>query len=271
VEATKHGIFLNKPEIAALLVFTGDGDAYSVVHFQVGGSGKLKVGATDGRKSVECTAKATDAVQGEWAVDREFLDKRRRAMDGATELMRLEIGAGGSVLRIALVSKENGDEKEGSKWSRDAASTQISLSKIEKDLKAPRSRDHQGSWCAFDPDEVSRCLRRLKIATDNCPITEWPPKAPDQLKHYECSGNGGRWVAAFKPVDVVAPGDRSDEPEDEDEGAPGRNDRQAKLDLADRAKAKAKGDDGGIVDDDYKPEGAPPKLATEKKRKAKKS
>lgn len=238
--ATKKGIEINREELWALLSFTGDSEQYSVVHARVNGSGKLEMAATDGKRSVECVAKSDGAEPFEVAIDAAFLKKCKDAIDGKhgeSLLIRLK-DAG---LKDALVvDKESGKTVAPIGWNRDAATTQVTMTEVVRSLRVPNDADHTGSWCAIDPDVLSG-LTRVRVATDGCPVTLYPPKEPTLPMHFECRSDGGHWKGAITPEKVIAPGGEADEPEDEDETAPGRPDRQTKLDLEDR---RAKKDTG---------------------------
>jgi hypothetical protein len=267
--ATKKGIEINREELWALLSFTGDSEHYSVVHARVNGSGKLEMAATDGKRSVECMAKSDGAAPFEVAIDAAFLTKCKDAIDGKHgESLLIRVTSSG-IKDALVVDKESGKTIAPIGWNREAATTQVTMGDVVKGLRVPSDANHQGSWCAIDPDALSG-LNRVRVATNKCPITIYPPSEPTMPLHFEARGDGGHWKGAITPERVVAPGGEADEPEDDDEDAPGRNDRQTRLDLADRAKAK-KGDDL-VVDDDYDPEAGDdePPLPTEKKRRGRK-
>jgi hypothetical protein len=68
-----QSVFMSKAEIWALLSFAGDSAAYAKVHFRIGGSNKLDVGSSDGKRSVTCRAKAEKSdVKGKWALPCSF-------------------------------------------------------------------------------------------------------------------------------------------------------------------------------------------------------
>jgi hypothetical protein len=256
MKATQKGIEINREELWALLEFTGDSEEHSAVHFRVNGSAKLEVAATNGKRSVECIAKADKAEPIEIAIDSDYLEKCRVALDKGQSLL-IEVGAKG-VKNVAVIDTKSGDKIiPVLSWHRDAASTQLTLTSIAKELKLPKDANWMGSWVAFDPVALNP-LDRIKVATNGCPITLWPPKDPGSALQFEARSESGHWKASILPERVIAPGDER-EKEDEDD-APGRNDRQARLDLADRAKSKPKAENGEDAD-------APPKLATEKPKR----
>lgn len=249
--ATKKGIEINREELWALLSFTGDTEQHSCVHFRVNGSAKLEAAATDGKRSVECVAKADNAVPGEWAIDAEFLELCRHACDAPEKSILIRLSSAG--VRDAHVVDESGEMIAPLGWHRAAASSQVTMTEVVGGLRVPNDAGYRGSWCAIDPADVLRGLSRVRVASDDCPITIYPPAEPSTPLFFECRSDRGHWKGAFVPEKVVGPGEEADEPEQADEGAPGRNDRQTKLDLADRAKAK--GDEDVVVDDDYEPDG----------------
>lgn len=281
MKATAKGIEINREELWALLSFTSEKEEFSAVHFRVNGRAKLEAAATDGKRSVECIAKAEKAEPGEWAIDAAFLEKCRSAL-GKDESLIIELTKSG-LKDARVVNMESGDTICPIGWNREAASTQMSMSGIVAGLKLPDDKNHVGSWVAIDP-EVLRGLTRVKVATDGCPITLWPPKDPNSTLFFEATGEAGHWKGAIVPETVLGPGEEADEPADEDDDAPGRNDRQTRLDLADRAKApKAKAEeepddeDDGVIDDEeaeqlkaQQAETDEPELATAKPHKQRK-
>lgn len=267
--ATKKGIEINREELWALLSFTGGGEQHSCVHFRVNGSSKLEAASTDGKRSVECVAKADGAVPGEWAIDSEFLELCRHACDAPEKSILIRLSSAG--VRDAHVVDEAGEMIAPIGWHRAAASSQVTMTEVVRGLKVPNDSGYQGTWCAIDPAAALRGLTRVRVATDDCPVTIYPPSEPTAPLYFECRSERGHWKGAIVPEKVIGPGEEADEPEDEDEGAPGRNDRQTRLDLAD--KANAKGTDDVVVEDDYTPDGASEDgepLPTEKKRKVRK-
>jgi hypothetical protein len=148
-----------------------------------------------------------------------------------------------------IVDSESGDTISTINWNREAANTQITMREIVGGLKVPNDKNHTGSWCAIDP-EVLRGLTRVRVATDGMPVTIYPPSDPTAPLYFEARSETGHWKGSVVPEAVLGPGDGREEEPDEDEGAPGRNDRQTRLDLADRAKAEAKTDAGDGTEDD---------------------
>jgi hypothetical protein len=272
MRATAKGIEINREELWALLAFTGDSEQYSAIHFRVNGRSKLEAAATDGKKSVECIAKAEQAEPIEIAIDAGYLEKCRAAL-ASGEALIIELGPKG-VKNIAIVDLESGKKIMPTiGWNRDAATTQVTMGTIVGGLKLPSDKNHTGTWAAFDP-AAWKALDRIKVATDGCPVTQWPPVNPSSPLYFEARSDEGHWKASVLPEKVLGPGEERDEPEDEDEGAPGRNDRQTRLDLADRAKAPKAEAESGIVDDNTGEDAdeTEPELGTEKrKRKVKAS
>ncbi len=259
--ATKKGIEINREELWALLSFTGDSEQHSCVHFRVNGSAKLEAAATDGKRSVECVAKADNAVPGEWAIDAEFLELCRHACDAPEKSILIRLSSAG--VRDAHVVDESGEMIAPLGWHRAAASSQVTMTEVVGGLRVP-----------IDPADVLRGLSRVRVASDDCPITIYPPAEPSTPLFFECRSDRGHWKGAFVPEKVVGPGEEADEPEQADEGAPGRKDRQTRLDLADRAKAAPKDDSDPVIDDEeadrLKAEQQGKPLATEKPRKGSK-
>jgi hypothetical protein len=273
-KGTKRRAHFNREELWALLSFTGDGDQYGVVHLRINGRSALEAAATDGKRAVECVGKAKDCAAGEWAIDAAYLEQCRSALTKGEALV-LELTDKG-IGAALIVDSESGDTISTINWNREAANTQITMREIVGGLKVPNDKNHTGSWCAIDP-EVLRGLTRVRVATDGMPVTIYPPSDPTAPLYFEARSETGHWKGSVVPEAVLGPGDGREEEPDEDEGAPGRNDRQTRLDLADRAKSKPKAEgDDGIVPDDYDPEAGEgsndtpePELETAKPRKTK--
>lgn len=282
MRADEKGIHLSKAEAHMLLAFTGEGAMHSVVHFRIGGGGKLNAGASDGKRSIYGSAKAErGAPKGKYSVDREFLELARASLKEPEHALRLElVGPNDGLPRAHIVDAETGDGISYSEWHRKAdEDKQLTLDEIHEGIVIPDDRAYRGSWCAIDPAALGP-LRRLSLAVEKQPVTVFPPETEAQPLRFEVRHAAGHWTGSILTERVLGPGEERDEPEDEDEGAPGRNDRQTRLDLADRAKASAKTDSGdGIVEDDYDPEAAAgdadagetpePELETAKPRKTK--
>jgi hypothetical protein len=272
MRADEKGIHLSKAEVWTLLAFTGDGAMHSVVHFRVGGAGKFAAGASDGTRSVYAQGKADKgATKGKWSLDREFLELARSSLKEPEHALRIEpVGPNKSLPRAYIVDAETGEPISHSEWHRPAQEEkQLTLEKIAEGIPIPDDKGYRGSWAAIDPFALGP-LRRLSIAVDKQPITIYPPETEQQPIRFEVRSETGHWTGSIVTERVLGPGEERDEPEAEDDDAPGRDDRQTRMDLADRAKS---GTDDGIVDDDYAggDGDATPKLATEKKRKGKKS
>lgn len=269
MQATKKGIEINREELWALLSFCGEGEHHACVHFRVNASGKLEAASTTGRRYVEAIGKADGAATGQWPIDSDFLEKCRRALESSDERLLIELTSAG-LKGAKIVDSTSGKMKCPIGWNREAATTQLTLPDIVALLDVPQDANHTGTWTAFDP-EVLAPLNRVKVATDGCPITWYPPKMPEAPMHFEAvAKDGTSWRGAIVPEKVIGPGREADEPPKPDEGAPGRKDRQVTLDLAAKAKEPKpeKPADDGIVDDDYVPDGATePPLATRKKNK----
>jgi hypothetical protein len=77
----------------------------------------------------------------------------------------------------------------------------------------------------------------VRVAADDCPITIYPPSEPTAPLHFECRSERGHWKGAVVTERVLGPGEENDEPPDEDEGAPGRKNKNWQLDLADKFRA----------------------------------
>jgi hypothetical protein len=269
--ATKKGIEINREELWALLSFTGDGEQYSVVHARVNGSAKLEMAAADGKRSVECVAKSDGAVPFEVAIDAAFLTKCKDAIDGKHgESLLIRLTSSG-VKDALIIDKESGKTIAPIGWNRESSTTQVTMASIVSGLRVPSDANHTGSWCAIDPDHL-RGLARVRVATDGCPVTIYPPSDPTAPLHFECRSEGGHWKGAITPEAVIAPGGEAEEAPDEDEDAPGRRNKNWQLDIADqlkanRAKEEAKAavarvmadddddeEDGGAVIDDEEAE-----------------
>lgn len=281
MKASKQGIEINKAELGALLFFAGKNDQ-AVVKFRVGAGAKLVVGASDGKRAVECEANAADAERGEWLVPASYLELLRRGVNkGRTEvLLRVTVkGLKDAVLRGAISRDEHQEVLD----KTNGTSTQVSMESLHKLVKDVQLT---GSWFAIVPKHVNKALDVISKAADGCPITLYPPREPTEHVLFEASGDGGRWRGKLQPAAVVAPGDEAEEEETADddnqpelpmgagkrgwpkrpsgEGA-GVTSSPGKPDVVHEAKSsKGKGDDDGIVDDDYD---ADSELPTQKKRK----
>jgi len=277
--ASKKGIEINREQLWALLSFCGEGEHHACVHFRINGSGKLEAAATSGKRSVEAIAKAEGGATGEWAIDSAFLEKCRLSMVGDGETLLIRLTPKG-LTDAWIVEAKTGKMIAPIGWNREAATTQVTMTDIVSGLRVPDDKNHTGSWCAFDPEHL-RGLTRVRVATEGCPITFYPPTEPTAPMHFEAVGKDGtRWRGAILPEKVLGPGQEADEPPEADEGAPGRSDRQVKLDLKARAakprEDDAGGDDGIIEDEDaerMKAEQAAsaPTLSTQKKKPQRKA
>jgi hypothetical protein len=247
-KGTRRRAHFNREELWALLSFTGKGDQYGVVHLRINGRAALEAGATDGKRAVECIGKAKDCAAGEWAIDSAYLEQCRAALKKGEALV-LELTDKG-IGAALIVDAESGDTISTINWNREAANTQITMREIVGDLKVPKDKNHTGSWCAIDP-EVLRGLTRVRVATDGMPVTIYPPSEPTAPLYFEARAETGHWKGSVVPEAVLGPGDGRDEPDDEDDGAPGNsaNARQTRLDLADRAKVPKADADDGIIED----------------------
>jgi hypothetical protein len=269
MRADEKGIHLSKAEVWTLLAFTGEGAMHSVVHFRVGGGGKLAAGASDGKRSVHAQAKAEKgAAKGKWSLDREFLEIARSSLKEPEHALCIQpVGPNKDLPRAYIVDAETGDEITHSEWHRPAhEEKQLTLDQISEGIVLPDDRGYRGSWCAIDPFALGP-LRRMSIAVEKQPITIFPPETEAQPLRFEVRSESAHWTGSILTERVLGPGEERDEPE-ANEGAPGTeaNARQTRMDLADRTKASS---DDGIVDDDYAGEDgdAPPKLATEKPKR----
>lgn len=264
MQASKNGIEISKAELGLLLHFAGGPTKDGVVKFRIAGSGRLTACSGDGKKSVEVIAKAGDAEDGEWAVPATFLETLRRGINkGKTEAI-LEVNGKG-LKHARLRGAASKDKQIGIEDESNGTSTQLSIDKVHKELESG-SKQLSGSWFAFLPKNFARPLDVMSKAADGCPITAYPPKEATDHVYFEASCEGGRFRCMLPTAAVVAPGDEADE--DDDEPAPGKPAKQAALpgtELATqkrpkRAKAAppqgASEEDGGVVDNDYKPDGA---------------
>ena len=243
--ATKKGIEINREELWALLAFTGDGEQHSCVHFRVNGSAKLEAAATDGKRSVECVGKSEKAPVGEWSVDAEFLELCRNACDEPEKSILIMLTEDG--VKGAHVVGPDGKMIAPLGWHRAASTSQVTMTDVITGLQVPSNANHTGFWCAIDPAGVLKGLSRVRVAADDCPITIYPPSDPTSPLHFECRSDRGHWKGAIVPEKVIGPGSEADEPPQPGEGAPGRPDRQTRLDLAERTNAAPTEEQGEVV------------------------
>lgn len=272
-----QSVFMSKAEIWTLLAFAGVSAHFAKVHFRIGGGGKLDVGASSGKTSVTCRAKAEKAeAKGKWALPTSFLERGRAMIQESTESLRIDMLGPDGKPRIYVIETESGDEgpyvEDDHETETDA---QLTLDEILEGIQVPDDGNYRGSWCAFDPEALT-ALKRLKVAVDSQPITQFPPATATQAWTFEVHHSTGHWKAAVLPEKVLGPGGEREAPPAPAEGAPGdpAGARQARLDLEQRANGKGVDNDGGsgggddgIVDDDYEPEGGEAPLGTEKPRK----
>lgn len=238
-------------ELWALLSFAGTSEHYSVLHLRVNGQAKLQAAATDGRRSVEAVGNADKAVAGEWAIDAVFLETCRKAI-GKDQALVLELQKSG-VKDALVVDATGGDTICRLGWTREIADTQMSLGEIVTGLQIPTSKRHTGSWCAIDPC-VLKPLERIRVATDKCPITLYPPTDPLAPLFFEARSDAAHWRGAILTERVLGPGDEADEPEEDPKpGAPLPPQRSlfGPDKPAPAPKREAAADADGIVEDDY--------------------
>lgn len=258
MKASQAGIEVSKAELGALLFFAGGATKDGVVKFRIGGSRKLVACSTDGKRAVECEADAGDHDVGEWAMPADYLETVRRGINkGKTEAV-LELGKSGHAL-ARLRGAASKDKHTKIEDESAGTSTQLSMAQVHNLVKRP---ELEGSWFAILPKNLNRALDVVHKAADNCPITVYPPQESTDALRFEASCEGGRWRGTLPTAVVVAPGDEAEE--DEDDEAPGKPEKQPRLPHTGRAKASPsptaarggeKGSDGGIVDDNYKPDG----------------
>jgi len=251
MKATKAGIEVTKAELSALLFFAGKADS-SVVKFRVDGRSKLVVGATDGKRAVECEVSAGDHERGEWIVPGDYLELLRRgANKGRTDVL-LKVDSKGlkHALLIGAASRDTAQEVIDKK---NGTSTQVSMESLHNLIRTIKLT---GSWFALVPKHVNRALDLVSRAADGCPVTLYPPQEPTEHVLFECSSEAGRWRGKLQPAVVVAPGDEAEKeaPEEPDEplfGKGRRGGKGASAEAEDDGEAEEE-DDGGI-DDDYEP------------------
>jgi hypothetical protein len=193
----------------------------------------------------------------------------------STESLRIDMLGPEGKPRIYVIETESGDEgpfvEDDHETELDA---QLTLAAILEGIQVPDDKNYTGSWCAFDPEAFTP-LKRLKVAVDGQPLTQYPPATPTQAWTFEVMHETGHWKCAVLPEKVIGPGGEREEPPAPNEGNPGdpANTRQARLDLD--AQANAKPDDGIISDEEaerLRVEQSQPPLATQKpKRGSKKS
>jgi hypothetical protein len=259
MHAEENSVIMSKAEAWTYVAFAGEGAHQSKVHLRIGRT--LKAAATKGKASVVGEGKAArDAVKGKWSLDVDFVEQARASVVESTESIRFELACPESkppgLPRAHRIRTETGESLSFIEWPRAAEEDkQLTIDDIDADIPVPDDRNYKGSWGAFDPEAFGP-LKRLKVAVDGQPVTLYPPPTEGQPFVFEVRHEHCHWKAAISTEKVLAPGDKRDEPPPADEGAPGRADRQVKLDLEARAKAKAKeaedvdDADDGIIDDE---------------------
>lgn len=219
MRADKHGITLNRHELALIIAFTSEASGFNVGHFRTTSSGKLHVAASDGKRAIEGVAKSEGAVVGEWRISREWLEQCRRACDEGETQIRLVVTEKGCK-RAVLVAIQDGDERNELVNKKDDTSTQTTMKEVLDVARCKRNLD-AGSWFALHPQHVKE-LAVVSAACDKCPVTFYPPGEPNAELCFEASGEGGRWGGVIKTTPVVAPGDSAVDKDDaEDDERPG--------------------------------------------------
>lgn len=251
MKASKQGIEVTKAELSALLFFAGKHDS-AAVKFRVDSKGKLIVGATDGKRAVECESSAGDHEGGEWTVPGDYLELLRRgANKGRTDVL-LKVNSKG-LKHALLVGAASRDPAQEVVDKKNGTSTQVSMESLHTLF---RKVPLQGSWFAIVPKHVNKALDVVSKAADGCPITLYPPQSSEEHVLFECSSEAGRWRGKIQPAVVLAPGDE----------APKADDGEADEPLFAKGKPaeeeeEPEDDGSGIVEDDY---------GTAKKKTAKK-
>lgn len=251
MKATKQGIEINKTELGTLLYFAGKADS-AAVKFRIDAKGKLFASATDGKRGVECESAANDAVKGEWLVPSPYLEMVRRGLNMNRTEALLPVNAKGlnhAVVRNAISRAEQQEVVD----KTSGTSTQVSMESLHRLVKdAPLS----GTWFAIVPKQINRALDMVSKATNDCPVTVYPPSEPTGHVLFEATGDGGTWRGKLQPAAVLEPGARAaaaadgddeDEDEDDDNDEPLFNRGGAGKPEA----AAADDNDDGIVDNDY--------------------
>lgn len=303
MRASKIGIEVTKSELNALLTFAGGGDRLDNVYFGVKRPrDKLVASATDGHRALEITTESDsdDHVVGEWSIARAFLEACGSVLD--SEGLCVLLVTPGGLRRARIMDVESLAERATISWHEEAASTQVTMDALSEVIRLARFNvSHHGTWFALQGKYLAEMLVVSK-ACGKAPITMYPPRSPSEPVYFEATSDGAQWRGAIMPCTVTGPGGNladDDEQPDDMKGRSVADAREALQRAADeiggdismsttdesgketktvvakarkgsKTPASAPASDDGVVDDDYKPEGAAkPKRASKAKAPAK--
>lgn len=228
MRADKHGITLNRAELALIIAFTSEASGFNVGHFRTTSSGKLHVAASDGKRAVEGVGESEATIHAEWHITRQFLEQCRRATDEGETEIRLAVTEKGCSTAV-LVGIDDGKDRNRIVDPTASTSTQTTMQKVLDTARCRRTEG--GSWFAIHPMHV-KDLVVVSAACEKCPVSFYPPEDPNGMLSFEASGERGRWGGVISTTPVVGPGDAAvDKDELEDDERPGESDEGKPLKL----------------------------------------
>lgn len=212
MKATKRGIILTKPEIAALCEFSGrdpDHKRLHAVHFRVAGP-ELVAFVSDGRRALEVSAVADkDAYEGEWSLDRNYAVELGRLLTGAEHAV---VGLGVGALQAVIEDIETGAEQSTLVWPSDGASRQLTLETVRDCIALPVSAKRVA--CMTLPASQLAAVGLVGKAAGWDVVDVYAPKLRTDPIVFRVTGHGNTWTGAIMPT-------RGDEETEEDKAERG--------------------------------------------------
>jgi len=212
MKATKRGIILTKPEIAALCEFAGrdpDHKRLHAVHFRVDGE-ELVAYVSDGRRALEVSAVADKgAHDGEWSLDRDYAVELGRLLTGAEHAV-ICLGVGS--VQAVIENVETGTEQSTLVWPSDGASRQLTLEAVRDAIALPASAKRVA--CMTLPASQLAAVGLVGKAAGWDVVDVYAPKLRTDPIVFRVSGHGNTWTGCIMPT-------RGDEETEEDKAERG--------------------------------------------------
>lgn len=205
MRATTEGITLTRAEIAALLEFASTDPERQLSRVRmVTRPDAVKAYASNGIRAVEVSglcAPGTD--DGDWQVERAFLDAVRKVLTAKGEAVLHVTGAG---VQEATLRNDEGEPVGTVVWPHNAATTQLPIEAIQTAITIPAGG--KSVRCVTVRASQMKALEAVGKGAGREEIDIYAPKTRADPIVFRCESDAGDWIGCIMPA-------RGDEDDDE--------------------------------------------------------
>jgi len=230
MDCTANGVGFTAEELRVLLKVAAKDDAsrnMRGVHISVvEGQNRSWARVTDGDKSLELDGTSDGELNGEWFVDRGFLEMAVRLVVGVKAVLRLAF-SGASLHRA--IREENGVETGSLEAPNDAAIADVSFPWNREALKLP-SKTRRIAHCSAMPGASAALLPVIQNALGVDTFDLYPPESPDHPWVFVVNADGQTTARGTlkTALSVASTTDEEGEEDPESEEKPKRRGRKAR-------------------------------------------